>query len=152
MAAARTTRDEGPFVNAPAPDAWVLYDGACGFCSRWVPFWKNTLAKRRIGIASLQEPWVAEFLRARGVPTENLLDDLRILVASTGDVIPGADAYRFAFRRIWWARPLHVLAVTPGLSRLFDRGYRAFAENRYRVSKACGMAPRRQSSTKSSSG
>jgi predicted DCC family thiol-disulfide oxidoreductase YuxK len=30
-----------------------------------------------------------------------------------------------------------VLSVTPGLRRLFDLGYRAFAENRYRVSKAC---------------
>ena len=88
------------------PLAWVLYDGACGFCSRWVPFWKGTLAKRGIGIASLQEPWIVERLEAKGVATANLLDDLRILVAGSGDVIPGADAYRWAFRRIWWATPL----------------------------------------------
>jgi len=129
-------------VTAPAPFAWVLYDGACGFCSRWVPFWKNTLAKRGLGIASLEEPWVVERLRARGVLLENLLDDLRILVAKTGDVIPGADAYRFAFRRIWWAWPLYLLSVTPGVRQLFDRGYRTFAENRYRVSKACGIEGR----------
>jgi predicted DCC family thiol-disulfide oxidoreductase YuxK len=121
------------------PLAWVLYDGACGFCSRWVPFWKGTLAKRGIGIAALQEPWVAERLEDQGVATENLLDDLRILVAGSGELIPGADAYRYAFRRIWWARPLYLLSVTPGLRRLFDRGYRAFAENRYRVSKACRL-------------
>ena len=121
------------------PLAWVLYDGACGFCSRWVPFWKGTLAKRDIGIATLQEPWVVERLEAKGVATENLLDDLRILVAGSGNVIPGADAYRWAFRRIWWATPLWLLSVTPGFRRLFDRGYRAFAENRYRVSKACRL-------------
>jgi len=121
------------------PVAWVLYDGACGFCSRWVPFWKGTLEKRGIGIASLQEPWVVERLEAKGVAMENLLDDLRILVAGSGEVIPGADAYRYAFRRIWWARPLYLLSVMPGLRRLFDRGYRAFAENRYRVSKACRL-------------
>lgn len=126
-------------MTTRAPVAWVLYDGACGFCSRWVPFWKNTLAKRGIGIASLQEPWVVERLKAKGVPLENVLDDLRILVAETGDVIPGADAYRFAFRRIWWARPLYLLAVTPGLHSVFDLAYRAFAENRYRVSRACGF-------------
>jgi predicted DCC family thiol-disulfide oxidoreductase YuxK len=127
---------------APGASAWVLYDGACGFCNRWVPFWKNTLAKRGLGIASLQEPWVVERLRALGMPAENLLDDLRILVAETGEVIPGADAYRFAFRRIWWAWPLYLLSVTPGVRRLFDRGYRTFAENRYRVSKACRITPR----------
>ena len=124
-------------ADTSAPFAWVLYDGACGFCSRWVPFWKKTLAKRGFGIASLQEPWIVESLAARGVSVENLLDDLRILVAETGELIPGSDAYRFAFRRIWWARPLYLLSVTPGLRRLFDRGYQTFAENRYRVSKAC---------------
>jgi predicted DCC family thiol-disulfide oxidoreductase YuxK len=128
-------------VTAAAPVAWVLYDSACGFCSRWVPFWKNTLARRGIGIASLQESWVVERLTARGVPAEHLLDDLRILIAETGEVIPGSDAYRFAFHRIWWARPLYLLSVTPGIRRLFDRGYRAFAENRYRVSRACRIPP-----------
>lgn len=126
-----------PDAAAHGPLAWVLYDGACGFCSQWVPFWKDALARRGIGIATLQDPWVVAHLSARGVRTEDLLDDLRIIVAGSGDVIPGADAYRFAFRRIWWAWPLWALAVTPGLRQLFDRGYRAFAENRYRVSKAC---------------
>ena len=126
-------------MTPAASVAWVLYDGACGFCSRWVPFWKDTLERRGIRIATLQEPWVVAHLLARGVATENLLDDLRVLVAGSGDVIPGADAYRFAFRRIWWAWPLWALSVTPGLRRLFNRCYRAFAENRYRVSKACRM-------------
>lgn len=124
-------------MTTATPLAWVLYDGACGFCSHWVPFWRDTLARRGIAIATLQEPWVVGHLLARGVRTEDLLDDLRIIVAASGEVIPGGDAYRFAFRRIWWAWPLWVLSVTPGLRRLFDRGYRAFAENRYRVSKAC---------------
>jgi predicted DCC family thiol-disulfide oxidoreductase YuxK len=130
-------RDTDLLVTAPAPNAWVLYDGACGFCRRWVPFWKNTLARRGIGIATLQEPWVGERLEAKGVAMENLLDDLRILVDATDELIEGADAYRWAFRRIWWAMPLWLLSVTPGLRRLFDRSYGAFAENRYRVSRAC---------------
>lgn len=41
----------------------VLYDGDCGFCARWVEFWRPTLERRRITIAALQEPWVAERLR-----------------------------------------------------------------------------------------
>jgi predicted DCC family thiol-disulfide oxidoreductase YuxK len=128
-------------LNA-SPVAWVLYDGACGLCSRWVPFWKGTLEKRGIGIATLQEPWVAARLSTQGVPADSLLDDLRILVDGSGEVIVGADAYRFAFRRIWWAWPFYVLSVTPGLRFLFNRGYRAFAENRYRVSKACRIEVR----------
>ncbi len=125
------------------PSAFVLYDGACGFCSRWVPFWKPTLEKRGIGIATLQEPWVAARLAATGIPAAGQLDDLRILVEPTNEVVSGADAYRWAFRRIWWATPLWLLSITPGLRRLFDRGYRLFAENRYRVSKTCRLEPPR---------
>jgi len=33
---------------------WVLYDGACGFCSRWAPLWERALAKRGFLIAPLQ--------------------------------------------------------------------------------------------------
>ena len=129
-------------MTPPAPAAWVLYDGACGFCSRWVPLWRSTLEKCGIGIATLQEPWVVARLSAKGIRAEDLLDDLRILVADSGEVIPGADAYRWAFRRIWWAWPLYVLSITPGLRRLFDLGYRTFAENRYRVSRACRIEGR----------
>ncbi len=131
----------GPEPAAPAPLAWVLYDGACGFCSRWVPFWKHTLEIRGIAIATLQEPWVGERLAAQGVPASAQIDDLRILVTTTGEVVSGADAYRWAFRRIWWATPLWLLSAAPGLRRLFDRGYRAFAANRYRVSAACRLDP-----------
>jgi hypothetical protein len=27
---------------------WVLYDGACGFCSRWIPLWRPVLGSRWI--------------------------------------------------------------------------------------------------------
>jgi predicted DCC family thiol-disulfide oxidoreductase YuxK len=128
--------------GGPPRVAWVLYDGACGVCSRWVPFWKGTLERRGIGIAALQEPWVAGRLAARGIHPENFLDDFRIVVEETGDVIPGADAYRWALRRIWWAWPFWALSVTPGLGGFFDAAYRRFAESRYRVSKACRIPVR----------
>ncbi len=124
------------------PGAFVLYDGACGFCSRWVVFWRRTLERRGVGIAALQEPWVRERLAAAGVPEDEGLDDLRVLLDATGEVVSGADAYRWAFRRIGWARPLWLLSVTPGLRALFDRGYRAFADNRHRISRACRLEGR----------
>ncbi len=126
-------------MTAPAPFAWVLYDGTCGFCTRSVRAWERILKKRGFAVATLEEPWVAERLRGLGVSEGSRLEDVRILVAGTDELISGADAYRFALRRIGWARPLWALSVTPGLRRLFDLGYRAFAANRHRISKACGL-------------
>ena len=117
------------------PAGWILYDDECGFCDRWVPFWENTLRRKGFGIAPLQADWVQERL---GPERGSLLDDLRLLLAD-GSQVRGADVYRYAMRRIWWAYPTYVLSVTPILRSIFDRSYRAFAENRYRVSRACGL-------------
>ena len=117
------------------PAGWVLYDDACGFCRRWVPYWGETLNKRGFSIAPLQSAWVQERLNA---PADELLDDLRLLLPD-GRQVRGADVYRYLMRRISWAYPLYLLSVTPLLSRAFDRAYRNFAVNRYRFSRACGL-------------
>ena len=65
----------------------VLYDGECGFCSRWVEYWAGTLGRHGFEIASLDEPWVAERLK---MPQEELLTDIRLLTAG-GELISGAD-------------------------------------------------------------
>ena len=122
----------------PGLEGWVLYDGACGFCGRWMRFWARTLEKRGLGIAPLQADWVRE--RAH-LPSDRLLDDLRLLTRE-GSVVEGADVYRFAMKRIWWAYPAYLLSVAPGLATVFDRAYRAFANNRYRVSRSCGLEGR----------
>ncbi len=114
---------------------WVLYDDSCGFCRRWIPFWADTLRRRGLDIAPLQSAWVVERLN---LPPDGLLSDLRLLLAD-GRQVRGADVYRYAMRRIWWAFPLYLLSVTPLLSRVFDWGYRTFADNRYHVSHACRL-------------
>lgn len=121
------------------PAGWILYDVECGFCDRWVPFWENTLRKRGFDIAPLQAGWVQERL---GIEPHALLDDLRLLLAD-GSQIRGADVYRYAMRRIWWAYPGYLLSVTPLFRSVFDRCYRAFAENRYRISRSCGLEKRK---------
>ncbi len=121
-----------------ALEGWVLYDGACGFCSSWVKFWGPTLAKRGFGIAPLQADWVRERLPLR---EDRLLDDLRLLTGD-GSIVEGADVYRVAMKRIWWAYPAYLLSVAPGLATIFNRAYRAFANNRYRVSRSCGLGGR----------
>jgi uncharacterized protein len=122
-------------IDERAPRGWVLYDGDCGICGRWVPFWAPTLARIGLGTAPLQAPWV----RARlDVAPEALLSDIRLLLAD-GTHLAGADVYRYVMRRLWWASPLCVLAAAPGLRRVFDGAYRLFADRRHRISAACRL-------------
>ncbi len=81
----------------------VLYDGQCGFCSRWVNYWARTLTKRGFEVASLDEPWVTEKIK---MPPEELLTDIRLLT-SDGQLVSGADVYLYVTRRIWWAWPFY---------------------------------------------
>jgi predicted DCC family thiol-disulfide oxidoreductase YuxK len=117
------------------PGGFVLYDDACGFCRRWVPAWAPTLGKLGLRVAPLQSEWVAARLAA--TPEERYRD--LWLLLDDGTQLRGADAYRYVLRRLWWAFPLYVLSVTPLLRRVFDWGYRAFADHRHRFSRACGL-------------
>jgi len=63
--------------NSPIK-GWVLYDGTCGFCSRWVPFWESTLKKRGFLIAPLQAGWVAGKF---ALTEQELASDFRLLLA-----------------------------------------------------------------------
>ena len=116
---------------------WVLYDGACGLCSRWVPFWENTLKRRGIHIARLQAGWVAEKLH---LSDADLAMDFRLLLAN-GEQLVGAAAYRYLMRRIAWAMPLYLLSILPVFRTLFDLGYRLFADNRFWISRRCHLPP-----------
>jgi predicted DCC family thiol-disulfide oxidoreductase YuxK len=117
------------------PHGWVFYDGSCGVCSRWVPFWTPALARVGLETTPLQRDWVRE---RTGLSEEALLADLTVLL-DDGRVIRGADAYRYAMRRIWWAVPFYLLSLTPGFRQLFDAGYRSFARHRYAVSDVCRL-------------
>ena len=119
------------------PVGWVLYDGSCGVCARWVPFWAPMLRRLGLAVAPLQAPWVVERL---ALSPDAALRDIRLLFRD-GRQLQGADVYRHVMRRLWWAYPLYLLAMAPGLRRLFDRGYRAFADHRVRISAACGLRP-----------
>jgi predicted DCC family thiol-disulfide oxidoreductase YuxK len=115
------------------PAGWILYDDSCGFCRRWIPFWENTLRKRGFEIAPLQADWVRQKLQLN---EKDLLQDLRLLLAS-GKQIQGADTYRFAMKRIWWAHPIYLFSVAPLGKNIFDWSYRKFAAHRYQISRVC---------------
>lgn len=69
---------------------------------------------------------------------DELNQDLRLLLKS-GTQISGAEVYRYVMKRIWWAYPFYLLSILPVLSSIFDWSYRTFANNRYRISKKCGL-------------
>ena len=115
----------------------VLYDGECGFCSRWVPYWADTLRRSGFGVASLQDPRYSRGLDLSSPDSWDLT-----LLLPDGRRIFGADAYRYVMRRIWWAYPLYTLAIIPGVRGIFNYGYRRFAQNRYCISRALGLENR----------
>jgi predicted DCC family thiol-disulfide oxidoreductase YuxK len=116
---------------------WILYDGRCGFCSRWVNLWKKVVEKRGFALKDLETAWADGSLQ---VSKKNLLDDIRVLTRD-GRLESGADAYLFVGRRIWWAWPLYAIFSLPGFNWVLWTGYRWFNRNRYRVSRHCELPP-----------
>jgi predicted DCC family thiol-disulfide oxidoreductase YuxK len=116
---------------------WILYDGHCGFCTRWAKFWAPTLTRAGFAVSPLQELWVADRLK---VPAGDLLSDIRLLTPENR-LISGADVYLQAARRIWWAWPFYAVFSLPGFKWLIKFGYRWFAKNRYCISGACRLNP-----------
>ena len=114
---------------------WVLYDGHCVFCSRWVNLWRPTLVRHGFKIAALEEAWVVEKLK---MPYAELVVDIRLLTA-TGELVSGANVYLYVARRIWWAWPFYAVFSLPVFHRLIDAAYRSFARNRYHIS--CRLHP-----------
>jgi lipase maturation factor 1 len=114
---------------------WILYDGECGFCSRWIHLWKGVVEKHGFGVKDLQTA------RAEGslqIAPEHLLDDI-LVVTPDRQRKPGADAYLFVARKIWWAWPFSVLFSFPGLNWLLWWTYRWVNRNRYRLFGSCPL-------------
>ena len=126
-------------TTVPQTDArgWVFYDGGCGFCNASLGRVERIIARRGFRPVPLQTPWVGE---RTGLSEAELMKEMRLLLPD-GRILTGADAYLYVMRRIWWASPLALLLSIPGLRWLFARGYRWFANNRYPISRACGLRP-----------
>jgi predicted DCC family thiol-disulfide oxidoreductase YuxK len=116
-------------------EGWILYDGGCGFCFRWVHFWKKVVERRGFAIKDLQSASADGTLR---IPEENLLDDIQLLTRD-GKLESGADGYLYVSRRIWWAWPLYAVFSLPGFNSMIWSGYRWFNRNRYLISRHCPL-------------
>ena len=100
-----------------------------------MPYWAKTLRARGFEIAPLQAGWVRKKLQ---LGETELLQDLRLLLVDDRQ-FQGADVYRYAMRRIWWAYPLYLFSITPLCKDVFNWGYRIFATHRHEFSRACKM-------------
>ena len=49
---------------------WILYDGGCGFCFRWVHLWKKVVGRRGFALKDLQSAFDDGSLR---ISQENLV-------------------------------------------------------------------------------
>ena len=114
---------------------WILYDGRCGFCFRWVHLWKKVVARRGFALKDLQSAFADGSLQ---VSQENLLDDILVLTRAR-KLESGADAYLYVARQIWWAWPFYVIFSLPGFIWILWCGYRWFNRNRYRISRHCPL-------------
>jgi predicted DCC family thiol-disulfide oxidoreductase YuxK len=114
---------------------WVLYDGACGFCFRWVHFWEKIIQRRGFFLKDLQSAWEDGSLKTS---QQKLLDDIQVLTRD-GKLESGADAYLFVAHRIWWAWPFYAIFRLPGFHWMLLHGYRWFNRNRYHVSRHCKL-------------
>jgi predicted DCC family thiol-disulfide oxidoreductase YuxK len=131
-----------PNTEFTSTGGWILYDGECGFCLRWVHFWKGVVEPRGFGIMDLQSASRAGLLP---IAEENLLDDIRVLTPD-GNLENGADAYLYVARRIWWAWPFYAVFSLPGFNWILWRGYKWFNRNRYRISRHCSLPAKKATS------
>jgi predicted DCC family thiol-disulfide oxidoreductase YuxK len=60
----------------PPRVGWVLYDGGCGFCFRWVHFWEKVIERRGFALKDLQSARDDGSLK---ITQQNLLDDILVL-------------------------------------------------------------------------
>ncbi len=106
-----TKRDQESEALLPRV-GWVLYDGGCGFCFRWVHFWEGVIERRGFSLKDLQSAWEDGSLKRS---QQNLLDDILVMTRD-GELESGADAYLFVARRIWWAWPFYAIFRLPGFN------------------------------------
>src|SRR4051812_34762233 len=105
---------------------WVLYDGECRLCTRWVHRFELPLKRRGFGLRPLQSAWARERL---GLDSAELLREMR-LVFPDGKIKGGADAIVELSRHFWWGLPVYWFCRLPTIMSLLRAVYRYVAMRR----------------------
>jgi predicted DCC family thiol-disulfide oxidoreductase YuxK len=117
------------------PNGWLLYDGTCGVCSRFVGGRARFYQRHGFGVVAAQEEWAQKALQRHPVQSEN---EIRLL-RNDGSIVRGANVYREVCKKVIWLRPIYFLSLFPVLSSCFDLGYAIVAANRHNISRICGL-------------
>ena len=107
----------------------ILFDGACGFCSRSVVFVVERDPKARFRYAPLQSPVGQGILRSAGLPTDDLdtvvlLEDGKVYTKSTASLKIAGD-----LRKPWPVLKMFLLVPRPIRDLIYD----LVATNRHRI-------------------
>ena len=123
----------------PISDArgYLLYDGACGFCSWWISKLHRLLENIGIAITPLQSAWVVETLP---LPPDQIADEIR-LIREDGTLLSGANVYIYLMKKMRWTRPIGLLLDLPLLKWVAWKVYRIINRNRFGISRVCALQP-----------
>lgn len=117
------------------PFGWVLYDGRCGFCSKWVPFWKKQLSSKGFEIEKLQADWLKSKIKMHG---DEFTADIRLLL-NDNTLINGADVYIYILKQFKITWLIGFIWGLPLIRQLIWKAYRKVNLNRFFISKVCGL-------------
>ena len=131
-----TSREAAPAlevrVASPPAKPFLIFDGECRFCRRWIARWKRATGEW-VEYAPYPSPEVAE--RFPGLPRELFEQSVR-LIETDGRVYGGAEA---VFRALafapymWW--PLRLYEKYPRFASLSERAYGFVAGHRRGLSR-----------------
>lgn len=127
---------------------WLLYDGDCGFCMRWVNWARRKGADQTVTFVPCQS---AIELRQQAHIDEAECGHAAYLVEGNGErviskrraaaAINGVLAHLPGGRNAFW-RALAALYHVPGIKQLEEIAYRFIARNRHRLGKSsCDIKP-----------
>ncbi len=104
-------------------------------CTAGVRRLGRIVERRGFALAPLQADWVAARM---GAPPEDLMREMRVLTVD-GRVCGGVDAFVCLARYVWWAWPLYLLALVPGVRTLLRPIYRFIARHRHAIGGTCPL-------------
>lgn len=129
--------DGNPDGNDCPEKGWLLHDGECPFCRKWVSRLAGTLRRTGVTALPLQSP---EVRRLTPLARAELLRGIT-LVRPDGTTFQGPGAVRELMRHDTPLFPFYLVSIIPGIRSLFDRTYWWTARRRHQLAGGQDQSP-----------